>query len=472
VAAVAFQSVTKSYGGLRALDEVTFSAERGEVHAVLGENGAGKSTLMNTLSGSVLPDSGTVLLDGESLPLGDPAQCRGRGVQCVHQHFMLVPAFTVAENLALGRLGRLAAPHSTAGPVSQACATAERLGWTLPYDALASSLSVGEQQRVEIVRALVGGGSVLILDEPTAVLTPEEADELLRLVRRLADEGMAVLLVTHKLAETFQAADRATVLRRGRYVATFETAKTTPDEVARAMVGGEVPQVRRAAVGAGKVALRARGLEVRSDRGHLAVKGVDFEVASGEVLGVGGVDGNGQLELAEAAAGVRPPAGGTLEGTDGPVAYVPQDRGTDGIVASMSVAENLLLGQPKADWTQWGLLRTRRLRDWSRGLVGRFDVRPPDPGARAGSLSGGNQQKVVLARNLHHTPRLLVAANPTRGLDIRATAFVHSAIAQAAADGAAVLLVSTDLDELEALAHRTVFLESGRLVDRLVGGAG
>lgn len=469
--AVEFRSVTKSFGGVRALDGVTFTVERGEVHAVLGENGAGKSTLMHTLAGSVRPDSGDVLLDGQSLPLGDAARCRSMGVQCVYQHFMLVPAFTVAENLALSRLGPLARPFASDGPVAEAKATAERLGWKLDFDAQASSLSVGEQQRVEIVRALAGGGSVLILDEPTAVLTPDEADDLLRLVRRLAEEGMAVLLVTHKLAETFQVADRATVLRGGNLVATFETARTSLEDVARAMVGGDVPEVRLAAAATGEAVLRAVGLQVRSDRGHLAVKGVDFEVAAGEVLGVGGVDGNGQLELAEAVAGIRPPAGGLLERGAGHVAYVPQDRSTDGIVASMTVAENMLLGQPAGDWTRWGFLRTGHLRRWSQALAERFDVRPPQAEARAGSLSGGNQQKVVLARNLHRAPRLLVAANPTRGLDIRATASVHGAIGRAAAEGAAVLLISTDLDELRDVAHRTVFLESGRIVDRLVGGS-
>jgi ABC-type uncharacterized transport system ATPase subunit len=472
MALVEVRSVSKSFGATRALSEVSLDFEAGEVVALLGENGAGKSTLMNVLTGSVVPDRGSVALDGKPLPLGNPARCREAGVQCVHQHFTLVPALSVAENLALATAAPPWSLERAGRAVGASAAVAARLGWEFDPGALVRDLSVGAMQRIEVVKALAGGGRLLLLDEPTAVLSPDEAAELLALVRRLRDDGMCVVIVTHRLAETFAVADRAAVLRAGRLVGVWDVARTDAGELAEAMVGGAVPEARSRPASPGAVVAALEAAEVRSDRGHMAVRGASLELRAGEVVGVGGVDGNGQIELAEAFAGIRPLAAGSRRLAAERVAYIPPDRQTGGLVLTLSVAENLLLGQDLRRWSRHGLLRVCDIRAWAQGLVERFDVRPPDAGAQAGSLSGGNQQKVVVARNLHERPDVLVAVNPTRGLDIRAESYVRRALADAAEAGAAVLLVTSDLDELEALSHRTVFMDSGRLVERMLGAAG
>lgn len=464
------RGVSKSFGAVQALSEVSLDLEAGQVHAVLGENGAGKSTLMGILTGFLVPDSGVVRFKGEELEYGNPIRVRAAGVRIVHQHFMLVPQFTVAENLALGSVG----PWENVARcpvVAEAAALADRLGWSLDLDARVEGLSVGEMQRVEIVGALVGGGDVLVLDEPTAVLTAEETAELLAFVRARRDEGMSVVIVTHKLAEAFQVADRATVLRHGRTVGAFDLSETNAESLAEAMVGGPVPVATGSAGGPGQVAVEVTGLSVLSDHGTLAVRDVSFSIRAGEILGVGGVDGNGQVELAEAVAGVRAVESGSIQVHGNKVAYIPQDRQTDGLVLDMDIADNLLLGQDPSAWTSFGLIRYGDVRRWARETMQRFDVRAEGVATKVGTLSGGNQQKVVVARNLHAVPSLLVAVNPTRGLDIRAEASVRQAILDCAAQGTAVLLISTDRDETSALSDRTVFIEGGRLVDRLVGAA-
>lgn len=462
------RGVSKSFGAVKALVDVSLDLREGEVHAILGENGAGKSTLIGVMEGFLAPDSGTIRFQDRELDYGNPIAVREAGIRVVHQHFMLVPQFTVAENVALGNVARWESPAECSA-VGEAAALAEKLGWPLDLGARVEELSVGEMQRLEIVRALIGGGSVLVLDEPTAVLTAEETSELLTFVRARRDEGITVVIVTHKLPEVFQVADRATVLRQGRFVATLEIASTTPEGLAEAMVGGAVPHATSAPRGSGKETVRVRGLSVVSDRGVHAVRDVSLTIRAGEVLGIGGVDGNGQVELAEAIVGIRPREIGsiTLEGTT--IAYIPQDRQTDGLVLEMDVSDNLLLGQDLREWTKLGLLRRRKIRGWARELMGEFDVRADSASVPVGTLSGGNQQKVVIARNLHRVPSLLVAVNPTRGLDIRAEAVVRQAVLDCAASGAAVLLISTDRDEIEALSDRTMYIESGRLVDRLVG---
>ncbi|MGE0001040.1 MAG: ABC transporter ATP-binding protein [Fimbriimonadaceae bacterium] len=462
------RGVSKSFGAVKALVDVSLDLLEGEVHAILGENGAGKSTLIGVMEGFLAPDSGTIRFQERELEYGNPISVREAGIRVVHQHFMLVPQFTVAENVALGNVARWESPAECPA-VGEAAALSARLGWPLNLEARVQELSVGAMQRLEIVRALIGGGSALVLDEPTAVLTAEETNELLAFVRARRDEGMTVVIVTHKLSEVFQVADRATVLRQGRFVATFTIASTTPDCLAEAMVGGTVPHATSVPRGSGNTTVEVEGLSVLSDRGVRAVQDVSLIVRAGEVLGISGVDGNGQVELAEAIIGIRPKDAGsiTLKGTQ--VAYIPQDRQTDGLVLEMDIADNLLLGQDLREWTKLGLLRRRDIRRWARELIGKFDVRTDSVSVPVGTLSGGNQQKVVIARNLHSVPSLLVAVNPTRGLDIRAEAAVRQAVLDCAASGAAVLLISTDREEIEALSDRTVYIESGRLVDRLVG---
>ncbi|MCC6403039.1 MAG: ATP-binding cassette domain-containing protein [Fimbriimonadaceae bacterium] len=468
MAVLEVRGVSKSFGSVQALENVSLDLRPGEVHAILGENGAGKSTLVGILAGFLVPDSGTVEFQGVEIRYGHPTEVREAGLRIVHQHFMLVPQFTIAENIALGNLRRWENPYQCAA-VSEASDLAERLGWGLDLESRVDQLSVGSLQRVEILRALIGGGSVLVLDEPTAVLTAEEASELLAFVRARRDEGMTVVLVTHKLREVFDVADRATVLRQGRLVATFDLSCTEPDVLAEAMVGGPVPMASGTLRAAGEEIVRIEELIVESDRGSPAVRGIGLSLRSCEVLAIGGVDGNGQVELAEALVGIRRSSSGSIQVSGRSIAYIPQDRQTDGLVLEMSIAENILLGQSLREWTRFGILRMRQVLEWAQSLMRRFDVRAESAIVPAGALSGGNQQKVVVARNLHRVPDLLVAVNPTRGLDLRAEAAVRKAILECAAQGAAVLLLSTDHDEIEALGDRVMYMESGRLVDRLVG---
>lgn len=463
------RDVSKRFGVVRALEGVDVDFESGAIHAVLGENGAGKSTLMNVLGGFVRPDAGEVLLDGEPLPLGDPLGCRKRGVEMVHQHFMLVPAFTVAENLALARLGRLAGTLDLLETVEPSLLLARHLGWSVDSSARTEDLSVGDQQRIEILKALAGDAPVLIFDEPTAVLTPSEVDDLFRVLGDLRASGKTIILIAHKLDEVMRIADRVTVLRKGRKVADAEIGDVDPQTLARWMVGDLPQPPKRQPRPEGGPALTVRDLAVRGDRGQNAVQGVTFEVARGEVLGIGGVDGNGQVELAETLAGVRGWQSGdmTWEGTNRlPVAaYIPQDRQAEGLALGMTVMENLLVGGGPA--ARGPFLRPGAIRAWAKGLVARYDIRTPSLDIPVGSLSGGNQQKVVVARALDRAPDLLVAVNPTRGLDIQAADTVHQVILGAAEAGCAVILFSTDLDELAVLATRTLFMSRGRLVERM-----
>lgn len=475
---LAVESVSKSYGALRALDRVSLEFAPGEVHAVVGENGAGKSTLMGVLSGFVSPDEGRVTLDGRALPLGDPAQVKRFAIQMVHQHFMLVPTFTVAENLALARLEALGAPLDVPSLAKPALDLADELGWSLDPDALTRDLPVGVQQRVEILKALAGEAKVLILDEPTAVLSQAEVIDLMGVVRRLRDRGATVLLIAHKLSEVLGVADRVSVLRRGKWVGTVEAAGADARSLAEMMVG-DLPNFSTPnLILSDDVGLRVRELVVDGDRGERAVDAVSFDLIRGQILGVGGVDGNGQVELAEALVGIRRAHSGTLEwaGASGEVAYVPQDRQQDGLALDMSIADNLLLtGLNRAGLLVGPLLRLPSIGRWARGLVERFDIKAQSERSPVASLSGGNQQKVVVGRALSAKPKLLVVVNPTRGLDIRATSYVHEKLLEEARAGAMVVLFSTDLDELASLSDRTLYmsrgrLEAGTLVGALAGG--
>jgi simple sugar transport system ATP-binding protein len=442
---------------------VSIEFQPGEVHAVLGENGAGKSTLMGVLAGFVLPDSGTVSLDAQPIPLGRAAEVQRLGLAMVHQHFMLVPAFTFAENLALARLhdsGPWLDVNDLARPALQRAAD---LGWSLQPGQSVRVASVGTQQRLEIIKALSFDAKVLILDEPTAVLAPHEVDELFRVVRGLRNEGRAVILIAHKLDEVMAVADRVTVLRRGQKVGEAPVAQTDRAQITEWMVG-ELPAPAPARkTPPTEVRLKVTDLTVRGDRGEEAVRRVSFEVRSGEILGIGGVDGNGQKELAEALAGVRN-FDGQVTGADS-VGYMPQDRHADGLALTMSIRENLIIG------TQIPLALPRRADEWVDRIVNKFDVRLGSPRDPIGSLSGGNQQKAIAGRVLSQQPSVVVAMSPTRGLDLKATEYVRTQLVEAAEAGAAVVLISTDLDELAQVADRTLYMSRGALTDRFLEDA-
>ena len=469
------QRISKRYGTVQALDDVSVQFNPGEIHAVLGENGAGKSTLMSVLGGFVLPDSGSLTKDSKALPMGEPAAARRVGVAMVHQHFTLVPAFSVAENLALAQTETLVATHEPLRDAAKPLAVAAELGWAFEPSSLVRDLPVGVQQRIEILKALSSEADALIFDEPTAVLAPDEVEDLFRVLRTLRDQGKTIILIAHKLSEVLAIADLVTVLRRGKWVATAKRAEVSADVLAEWMVGERVTSGQTSSGRQmNEPALRVRDLQVVGDRKEPAVRGVSFEVSPGEIFGIGGVDGNGQVELAEALAGVRPTKVGTieLEGASGGVAYIPQDRQTDGLALKLSVRDNLLIGGLHNSGIKAGpFLKLSAVRDWAEGLVRKFEIKVSRVTDPVSSLSGGNQQKVVVARNLDQTPRLLVAVNPTRGLDIRATQFVHSQIRQAAEQGSVVALFSTDHDELDALADRVVYLSRGEFAASIGGSA-
>jgi ABC-type uncharacterized transport system ATPase subunit len=417
----------------------------------------------------VSPDRGEVLLGGKRVPLGNPAECKRLGIQLVHQHFTLVPQFTGEENLALGNM---AGTRGTLrlGPLTEpAKAVCRQLGWDLRFSDLVQTYSVGEQQRLEILRALSLGGDVILFDEPTAVLSPDEVDDLLGVLRKLRDSGKIVILIAHKLSEVLAVADRVTVLRRGRRIAGDLRVNVDAGQLAEWMVG-EMPPLSKPESFAGieRSGLVAADLTVRGSRGELAVRSASFTVDRGEILGIGGVDGNGQIELAEALAGVRAILNGSTEfelKREGyHVAYIPQDRQRDGLAMGMSVSDNLLVtGHRKPELVRGMFLRPRRIDAWVRDLIRRFEIKVRSPKDLVSSLSGGNGQKVVVSRSLDRLPDLLVSVNPTRGLDIKASAYVHEKIREAAGRGAAVVLISTDSDELAALASRRVFMSRGQI---------
>jgi simple sugar transport system ATP-binding protein len=461
---------------------VDLEVRAGEVHALLGENGAGKSTLSNVLTGLYRPDAGSIRLWGEPVELHTPRAAIEAGVGMVHQHFRLVPTFTVAENVALGERG----PFRRRTAEAQVRALGERLGLPIDPTRRAWQLSVGEQQRVEILKALARDARILILDEPTAVLTPQEAEVLFGVLRSMADEGRAVIFISHKLDEVVAVSDRVTVLRDGCSVATVDTAATTTRELARLMVGREVvlrtarpDRAEHPAAAADRPpALRLVGVGASDDRGDVALRDVDLTVAAGEIVGVCGVAGNGQRELAEVVAGMRRAVTGTVEVAGRPlgaadpraarragVAHVPQDRLRTGTAPSLSVEDNLALTAYRRPPLSSGpFVRRQRLRSQATELMGRFDVKAPGPGSPVRLLSGGNVQKVLLARELSTDPALLVAASPTRGLDVGAIEQVRQLLVERASRGVGVLLISEDLDEILDLSDRIAVLYEGRVV--------
>ena len=463
--------ISKSFGSLLALDNVSCSFLTGEVHAVVGENGAGKSTLAAILTGLAWPDKGSASLDGRPVELGSPSVARALGIELIHQHFTLVPDFTVEENLALTRMPGLARVLQTRKWAEPALKVGEKVGWTFEPEVQVRNLSVGAQQRLEIIRVLGGDPGVVVFDEPTAVLTQDEVADLMRVLDSLKAEGKIVILIAHKLSEVMRIADRVTVLRKGKKVAEAKRGEFDAATLAFWMVGDMPklpPKSDHTAQGPG---VSAKALVVKGDRGEIAVNEFDLEVCRGEIVGIGGVDGNGQTELAEAIAQVRPIQHGTITWEGEPfdhnlrIAYIPQDRLRDGLALGLSIQDNMLLTEvPRPEFRSGPFLRLKAIRAWANSLIQRFSISAQSAAEPVRQLSGGNQQKVVVSRSLDHIPDLLVVCGPSRGLDIRATEFVRSEIIRAREGRAAVLLFSSDLDELAELSDRTIYLNRGRAV--------
>jgi ABC-type uncharacterized transport system ATPase subunit len=466
--ALAMRGIAKRFGSVQALRGADFMLAPGELHALLGENGAGKTTLMQVAFGLVRPDAGEVAVAGVPRPITSPLVARRLGIGMVHQHFTSVPALTVGENVALAA-GWPVAPAALRARVQ---ALAERYGLPLDPDARASGLSVALKQRLEIVKALASDARILLLDEPTAVLAPGEADELLRVVRAFTRAGGSAVLITHKLDEALGAADRVTVLRRGSVVFTGAVAGQTPASLARAMIGDSAPPnagsagpLANASADA-PVLVRLDDLEVPRESGYgIAVRRATLGIRAGEIVGVAAVEGNGQRELLRAVAGRLQPLRGRRD-VAGPVAFIPEDRTTEGLIPSLSLTENIVLGsRPDDPWIRRGRVDWRVARGRTAALLQEYGVTAPGPDVPAGSLSGGNQQKVVLGRELSRQPRVVVAENPTRGLDLRATEAIHARLRGAASNGAAVLVYSSDLDEVLALAGRLLVAARGSITE-------
>jgi simple sugar transport system ATP-binding protein len=472
--AVRLTGIVKRYPRVLANDETSLHVARGTIHALLGENGAGKSTLMKILYGMVRPDSGEISIDGSPRRFSGPHEAIAAGIGMVHQHFMLVAPLTVAENVALGAEPSRAGAAGAVGVWDREKARADvarlsaEYGLRVDPDAVVGTLSVGEQQRVEIVKVLYRGARVLILDEPTAVLTPGEADELFVTLRRLRDSGATIIFISHKLKEVVALCDDATVMRRGRTVGTRAVAQTGREELARLMVGDLDLSPRDTSAfafgGEAREILSMRQAFVRGPRGEIALADATLEVRAGEILGIAGVEGNGQRELAEAVCGLRALDSGAVT-VAGKIGYVPEDRHRHGLLLKAPVWENALLGRQREEGfgSPWKL-NIPAIRSSAAAVVRDFDVRPADVDAPAGSLSGGNQQKVIVGRELSKQPALLVIAHPTRGVDLGAASLIHEKILRAKAAGTAVLLISADLDEVLALSDRIAVLCAGRVV--------
>jgi len=474
------RKITKRFPGVLANDAVDFDLRQGEVHALLGENGAGKSTLMNILYGLYTPDEGEIALHGRPIDLGSTKAAIEHGIGMVHQHFMLIPVMTVAENIVLAteprRAGVLLDYDVARKRVRE---LSERYGLAVDPDALVERITVGQQQRVEILKALFRGAEILALDEPTAVLTPQEARELFEIIRSLTDQGKSIIFITHKLNEVLEVADRITTLRRGKVVGTVAAEGATEESLARMMVGREVLlRVDKKAATPGEPILEVEDLSVIDDRGLETVRGVSLSVRGGEIVGLAGVDANGQSELIDAITGLRHASSGHVrvagrditngsprQAIDSGVGHIPEDRHRRGLVLPFSLAENLALHDyRKPPESRRGFLFPGRLVERARRLLREFDVRGGTPQTPAASLSGGNQQKVVLAREIDVDPQVLIAAQPTRGLDVGAIEFVHRRLVEQRDEGRAVLLVSLELEEILSLSDRILVIYEGRLV--------
>ena len=478
------RGIRKEFPGVVANDRVSFEVRRGEVHALLGENGAGKSTLMNILYGLYRPDGGEIRVNGKAVSFSSAREAIQTGIGMVHQHFMLIPVMTVAENIVLGLEPSRRLLLDEAGAERRVRELSEQFGLAVDPTALISDITVGQQQRVEILKALYRGADLLILDEPTAVLTPQEAVELFQIIRSLQADGKSIIFITHKLNEVLEIADRITVLRRGKTIETVPREGATEASLAHAMVGRDVLlRVEKKPAEPGDVLLDVEDLHVRDDRDIEKVRGVSFQVHAGEIVGIAGVDGNGQTELIDAITGLQKIESGavTIGGKrlkrasaraalDLGVGHIPEDRQRRGLVLEFSIAENVALHDyARAPDARWGWMFPRRLVARAARLIEDFDVRGGGPQTPAGVLSGGNQQKLVAAREIDRDPKILIAAQPTRGLDVGAIEYLHGRLVAERDAGRAILLVSLELEEILSLSDRILVMYEGQIVGEHTG---
>ncbi|NLM66049.1 MAG: ABC transporter ATP-binding protein [Enterococcus sp.] len=476
---IEMRDITKSFGTFKANDQVNLQVKKGEIHALLGENGAGKSTLMNMLSGLLEPTSGDILLDGEVVKITSPTKANQLGIGMVHQHFMLVDAFTVTENIILGNEPSRAGILNRKEARAEILRVSEQYGLQVDPDALVSDISVGMQQRVEILKTLYRGAEVLIFDEPTAVLTPQEIEELIAIMHGLVKEGKSIILITHKLDEIKAVADRCTVIRRGKGIGTVNVKDVSSQQLADMMVGRSVSfKTDKKAANPQEVVLSVENLVVKENRGLEAVKNLSLEVRAGEVLGIAGIDGNGQSEFIQALTGLRKVESGkiTIDSdditnfrprkiTESGVGHVPEDRHKYGLVLEMSVAENMALQTYyKEPMSKAGVLNYGEINEHARELIEEFDVRTVNELVPAKALSGGNQQKAIIAREIDRDPTLLIVANPTRGLDVGAIEFIHKRIIEQRDKFKAVLLISFELEEILNVSDRIAVFHDGEIV--------
>ncbi|RKD29155.1 ABC transporter ATP-binding protein [Thermohalobacter berrensis] len=475
------KNITKMFGDFKANDNINLTVHKGEVHALLGENGAGKTTLMNVLYGLYQPTSGEIYIKGKKVNVENPNVAIENGIGMVHQHFMLVEPFTVAENIILGMettkgIGVLDRDKA----IEDVEKLSEQYGLYVDPNAKIQDITVGMQQRVEILKALYRGADILILDEPTAVLTPQEIEDLIKIIKNLTNEGKTVIIITHKLKEIKQVADYCTIIRRGKYIDTVKVSETTEEELASKMVGREVSfKVDKEERETGDTVLKIDNLVVRDNRNIKAVDGLSLEVKSGEILGIAGVDGNGQSELIEAITGLREVESGKVyfnskditnktprEIIDSGISTIPEDRQKRGLVLEFTIAENTVLeNYDREPFSRKGILNENKIKEYAKDLIKKFDVRPNNEKIKAKALSGGNQQKVIIAREVSNDPDLLIAAQPTRGLDVGAIEFVHKSLVEQRDKNKAVLLVSLELDEVLNVSDRIAVIYEGKIVD-------
>ncbi len=478
------RGIRKEFPGVVANDDVSFEVRRGEVHALLGENGAGKSTLMNILYGLYRPDGGEIRVNGKVASFSSAREAIHAGIGMVHQHFMLIPVMTVAENIVLGVEPKKGVLLDETGAERRVRELSEQFGLAVDPTALISDITVGQQQRVEILKALYRGADLLILDEPTAVLTPQEAGELFQIIKSLQADGKSIIFISHKLNEVLEIADRITVLRRGKTIETVPREGATEASLARAMVGRDVLlRVEKTAAKTGDVLLSVEDLHVVDDRGIEKVRGVSFDVRAGEIVGLAGVDGNGQSELIDALAGLQKIESGsvTIAGEslthasartalDLGMGHIPEDRQRRGLVSEFSIAENIALHDyAEPPDARFGWIFPKRMAERAKRLIADFDVRGGGPSTPAGGLSGGNQQKLVAAREIDRDPKVLIAAQPTRGLDVGAIEYLHRRLVAERDDGRAILLVSLELDEILSLSDRILIIYEGKIVGEHAG---
>lgn len=478
--AIEMKNITKKFGEFTANDDIDLTVNKGEIHALLGENGAGKSTLMNILYGLYTPTSGEIYINGNKVNITNPNIAIEQGIGMVHQHFMLVETFSVVENIILG----METTKGIALDINTARAKvkeiSESYGLHVDPDALIQDITVGMQQRVEILKALYRGADILILDEPTAVLTPQEIDELISIVKSLADQGKTIIIITHKLKEIKASADYCTIIRRGKKIDTVKVDDVTEEQLAEMMVGRQVSfSVEKNPMERGKKVLEIQDIVVKDNRKLNAVNGLSLELYSGEILGIAGIDGNGQSELIEGLTGLRNIESGrvTLDGKDitnntpfeiinSGISTIPEDRQRRGLVLDFTIAENMILeNYYKKPFSSKGRLNHKNIKEFADNLMEKFDVRPRNSEYLAGELSGGNQQKVIIAREVTNDPEVLIAAQPTRGLDVGAIEYVHKYLVKQRDSGKAVLLISFELDEIMNVSDRIAVIYGGKIVD-------